>query len=292
VTQLYNRPKTSAAWSIFWREQAAGSRCLEGATPETTQVFARHWSAFGASLAPQTDVLDIGCGGGAVARWLMNGRGDLRVTGIDIAEVPDSRDARVELLSYTPMEALPFADASFGAAVSQFGFEYGQTDRASRELARVLAPHAPFSFLIHHAAGSIVASSRDRLRALSVFLGREMAGAFVSGDGRSLNAQISFLKDAYPHEHLITELAMHLPARMNQGRDERIRMWKDLETALAPECRILEAMSECCVGADEIEDWLLPFRNLFAVSNTAIARKNGGQPIVWRIDGIRNSAAC
>lgn len=287
---LYDRAKTREAWTIFWQEQRPGSRCLEGAHPETAQALMTHWSSFAASLPPKIRVLDIGCGGGAVARWLVAARSDVQVTGIDIAEIPRVVDSQIELLSHTSMEALPFANASFSAAVSQFGYEYGRTGEAAKELARVLAPQAHFSFLVHHAASSVVAAGRARLRALTTFLGAEMRGAFVSGDTSSFDAQMSLLKQNHPSDGLVAQLARSLPPPLSRGNSERIGIWKAIEDALAPERRILEAMNVCCVAPDELEDWLIPLGNLFEVKKALIARKSGRQPIAWRIDGIQGSA--
>jgi SAM-dependent methyltransferase len=286
---LYDRAKTREAWTIFWQEQGAESRCLEGASPEITQALLNHWSSFGASLPPKIRVLDIGCGGGAVGRWLVAARSDVQVTGIDIAKVPSAVDSQIELLSHTSMEALPFANASFSAAVSQFGYEYGRTDEAAKELARVLAPQAHFSFLVHHAASSVVAASRARLRALTTFLGEEMRGAFVSGDTSSFAAQMSFLKQNHPRDGLVAELARSLPSRLSKGDRERIGTWKAIEDALTPERRVLEALDACCLAPEGLEDWLAPLSNLFEVKNASIVRESNGQPLAWRIDGIQRS---
>ena len=57
------------AWTLFWAEQSPGSRCM-ARSPEICALVDAHWSTFASTLPPQTRVLDLGCGGGAVARAL------------------------------------------------------------------------------------------------------------------------------------------------------------------------------------------------------------------------------
>jgi hypothetical protein len=88
-------------------------------------------------LLPMTRAIDLGCGAGAVGQVLRAEKPTLHVTGIDIANVPRSGDPQVELMPETAMESLPFADGAFGAAASQFGYEYGKPEIAAKEIARV-----------------------------------------------------------------------------------------------------------------------------------------------------------
>jgi SAM-dependent methyltransferase len=67
-------------------------------------------------------------------------------------------------------EHLVFADGSFDAVVSQFGYEYGRTHKTARQLARVLAPAARFSFIVHHAGSTVVATNRARRSSPETFL--------------------------------------------------------------------------------------------------------------------------
>ena len=150
----------------------------------------------------------------------------------------------------------------------------------------MLTPQAHFSFLVHHAASSLLSASRARLRALTTFLGREIRGAFVSGDTSSFEAQMSLLKQDHPRDALVAELARSVPSRLNRGGSERIVIWKAIEEALMPERTLLESQIACCVAPGELEDWLAPLSNLFEVRTGSIARESNGQPIAWRIDGM------
>ncbi len=288
--QTLERTRIRDAWTAFWREPASRLQCLSGA-PDVTLALRNHWSMFAASLPANARVLDIGCGAGAAARSLLAARPDLRITGIDFARVPAAPEAHIRLLSDTAMEFLPFADSGFDAAVSQFGFEYGRTHKAARELARVLVPGGKFSLAVHHAGSSVVATNRARLNALLALQQEEMRRAFLSGSVQTLNAEMASLRREYPGDRLVAELARVLPPRAQMGGRERSAVWNAVEIALAPEQAILEALDSCCVAPEELEGWLGPLRQFCDVTNVSILRKPNGGAIAWRIDGAPGATA-
>jgi SAM-dependent methyltransferase len=78
-------------------------------------------------------MLDAGCGTRDIASY-MRGKGVVRITRYDL----ESTDPDVVL---GPLEAMPFSDASFDAALCNAVLEHvGDADRAIRELARVVRP--------------------------------------------------------------------------------------------------------------------------------------------------------
>lgn len=278
-------PPTKDAWTAFWQDPGQ-SRCVAGA-PDIWQALTKHWSAFAWSLASGTRVLDLGCGAGAVARVLIAARRDVYVTGIDFARIPLTIYPQVELLSDTAMESLPFAEQSFGAVVSQFGYEYSETAAAAREMTQVVAPDARFSFLVHHAESAIVASNRSRLQIIVAFLAPAMRAAFCSADLAGLNAQLSALRASHPHDTLLFELARALPSRLGRAQSERIAIWKAIEDALQPERCLAESLSACCVAAHELDEWLEPLRSVCALEPVAVLREPSGAAIAWKIVGAR-----
>jgi ubiquinone/menaquinone biosynthesis C-methylase UbiE len=277
------------AWTAFWQESGQ-SRCTAGA-PDIWQALTQHWSAFAGSLALGARVLDLGCGAGAVAQMLLMMRPDTHVTGIDFARIPLVLRAHVELLSDTAMESLPFADASFAAVVSQFGFEYSRRDQAAREMARVLAPGARFSLLVHHADSPIAATNRERLDALAALLGPKMCTAFCTGDAAGLNATLAALARMHPQDALVAEMVRSLPLRLGRAQRERVAIWTAIEDALAPERYLSEALQACCVGAANLDDWLAPLRRLCEVKSVTVLRAGNGDPIAWQIGGSRSHEA-
>src|SRR3954447_16350384 len=129
----FERDDRVRAWTSFWEEQGPTSRCLEKASPEIHESLSEHWTSLASTLPQAARVLDIGCGGGAVARSLSKARSEQVIVGIDLALIPRGNRPEVQTLSGVAAESLPFADASFDAAVSQFGFEYTDVPLAAGE---------------------------------------------------------------------------------------------------------------------------------------------------------------
>jgi ubiquinone/menaquinone biosynthesis C-methylase UbiE len=274
------------AWTLFWTD-AAQSRCAAGA-PAIWQSLARHWSAFARSLPRGARVLDLGCGAGAVGRLLLGERDDLRITGVDAARVPPSALPRMELLSETDMESLPFEDGSFAAVVSQFGFEYSKTQETATEVARVLAPGADLSFLVHHAQSAIVRANREHMGAVIAFLAPSMRASFCAGDAGEFGAQLALLVQRYPDDALIAQLARALPTRLGGLTDRRVSTWESLEQALAPEMRMADSLEACCVAASQIDTWLEPLRAVAELQPVTILHEADGTPIAWCARGVRS----
>ena len=93
-------------------------------------------------------------------------RPDMKLTGIDFVATLPKASQKYQLKTPVRMEELPFADSTFHAITSQFGFEYSDMDKAAIEAARVLRPGGPLLFMIHDSAGPIVKHNRERRRAL------------------------------------------------------------------------------------------------------------------------------
>jgi SAM-dependent methyltransferase len=103
-------------------------------------------------LAGYERVLDIGCGDGQISRLLA--RGGATVVGIDPTwnqiAVAEARGGGPRYARATA-DQLPFADASFDAAVACLVFEHiDAVDEAIAEVARVLRPGGRFGFFLNH----------------------------------------------------------------------------------------------------------------------------------------------
>lgn len=279
-----SRARERAAWTAFWQEPGQ-SRCLAGA-PDIHDVLARHWSLFASGVEPGARVLDLGCGAGAVGRSLLAASRDMRVTGIDFAKVPLVIHTHVELLSDTAMEALPFADASFAAVTSQFGFEYSDTARAAQEMARVLAPEGRFSLVAHHATSGIVATDRVNLSAINAIVGPSMRLPFCSGDALALDTQLSRLVETHRGNTLVMQLARALPIRVGRAQRERAAIWNAIEEALAPEICLAEALQSSCIAPPDLDRWLMPLRAVGEVTTVSVLREPNGAPIAWNVSGV------
>jgi len=137
-------PDPWEAHAKWWQDQFT-----EGVDPEYTEqiipLIAKH-------LPLRGSVLDVGAGEGQVAR--MAAEAGLTVTGIDPAwaqvSVGQERGGGPRWLQGSAM-GLPFADATFDAAIACLVFEHiPDVDVAISEVARVLKPGGRFLFLLNH----------------------------------------------------------------------------------------------------------------------------------------------
>lgn len=283
--------RAACAWSAFWHEQQANSRCLANADLGVHKILDGHWIRFADSLAPSSQVLDIGCGAGIVGRILLGARSDLRVTGIDLASVPQSNDWRLGLRSGIAMEDLPFEKGRFDAAVSQFGFEYGSVTRAAKEAARVLAPGAPFSFIVHHAHSPIVRKDRARGPALRAILGSRVEGAFLSGDPAKLDRELSRVRQSVSSDAIVDRIDHALRSRVAFSCNERRAIWNAIVEALQPERELIAALETSCITPERLNEWLEKLSGPLEILDASILREPHGQVIGWTIEGVRSQIA-
>ena len=129
----------------LWEREAAGyDRAYDDPGGRGRLVRARLETALAFLPVEHGEVLDVGMGGGRLVEAL-DARG-WQVTGTDasetMVELARSRvPSRAGAISRSPIEQLPFADASFDAVVALGVLEYSaDVGEALGELARVLRP--------------------------------------------------------------------------------------------------------------------------------------------------------
>ena len=120
------------------------------------------------------DLLDIGCGNGALVIPTLGVLKSGSYCGIDLADVKLSAPAAklaqanpnfsAKLLSKVPAESLPFDDNSFDLASSIYGVEYSNMDQATREIYRVLRVNGQFHALMHSTESVITEMTARALR--------------------------------------------------------------------------------------------------------------------------------
>lgn len=124
-------------------------------------------------------MLDLATGDGRVMGWLRGQRADLTLTGIDLAATLPEAPAGTKTIGGVPMEQLPFDDGSLQAVVSQFGFEYGDVAKVTKEIARVLAPNGQVGLIVHRGDGPILEHNRQRRNELQWALKEKATGRKV-----------------------------------------------------------------------------------------------------------------
>lgn len=275
------------AWTAFWEEQGPQSQCLQGASPHILELFENHWRSFAVGLAPSTRVLDLGCGSGVVGRSLLSAHPRVRVVGVDSARMPRREPARrMRIVSGVAMESLPFWPGFFSAAVSRFGFEYGRTGAAAKELARVLRKGARFSFLVHHSDSPIVRAGRLRNQGLRALAGVRIREAFLAGDLAALQDGLDELCRQHPDDATVNFAARCVVSKLGRGREERLRVWEAVVDALGSERTLLDALESAAVAPADLHEWLAPVRTCLDVRHASDLRV-AGEPIAWKIEGVR-----
>lgn len=273
------------AWTEFWQDQEQFSGCCANA-PEILTPVHDHWCRFASMLPASSHVLDLGCGNGAAGRALLGANPSLHVTGVDFATVPASCDPRMEIRSNTRIESLPFADGSFAAAVSQFGFEYGSLKEASSELARVLGPGAPISLLVHHARERIAIDSIAHRGALEAICGAALEVAFLSGSAIALDRQLGLIRYRFPHQRIIDEAAEGLRRHIGLPPAHRAEIWQAIKAALAPELVMLADLEAASVSPEQMPRWLQSLSRGFELQPPSVLKMTTGHPLCWKVEGI------
>lgn len=184
-------------WTAFWRMGSRAS-CFERSEIELT--LARAWGEFVDQLPAVARLLDLATGNGTVARCCA-ARARLRkltlhIDAVDAAAIdpgasvadPEGYFRQVRFHGGVPLEALPFADASFDGIVSQFGFEYANEERAAGEAARVLAPGGRLRLVMHARDGAVSRDIGRRLERLRLALAADGPITLVLTLTRALHA--------------------------------------------------------------------------------------------------------
>jgi ubiquinone/menaquinone biosynthesis C-methylase UbiE len=213
------------AWTTYWRTGQAAS-CFSGDAAEVQ--FAEIWRDFVAGFSSGARLVDLAAGNGAaVLLCASHARElglDLHFHAVDAAEIdPAGASARAPMLSSVAfqgsvrLERLPFPDASFDGALSQFGFEYADEAKAVREVARVLAPGGRLRLVMHAENGAVEQDIRRRLERLdramqeggAMGLVRALARAADMQDGDTLQRRSPQLPKAAA---MLQQMAAGAPA--------------------------------------------------------------------------------
>ena len=156
------------AWTRYWQADRLDSCIAGGGEADEADVF-RLWAGFLANLPADASVLDLAAGNGAVAVRLLKAAREadkkVSVHAVDMADIDPAQFLRdhqetasdIAFRGGVDISALPFGDASFDGAVSQFGFEYADTSKAAAEMLRILNPGGRFQMLMHHKNSALVA---------------------------------------------------------------------------------------------------------------------------------------
>jgi hypothetical protein len=164
-----NQPHDINAWSLYWSQDRLHS-CVAQSSDEDQKVLSQLWQDFSQKLEPNSRLLDLATGNGAVADALMSVNNDLQIEAIDKANIDPktflkehANLADVNFHANTDIFNLPFEPATFNAITSQFGLEYAGLEEASEQVISYLKIGGRLQFVVHHAQSGIILSSKNKI---------------------------------------------------------------------------------------------------------------------------------
>lgn len=163
---------TNAGWRDYWKADRPASCMPEN--ERTAQQIAATWQRWFGECPGGSRILDIATGNGIVLTHAAAAGRQLNrafaLTGVDLADIDPLRylssledDMRAaKFIGSVAAEQLPFEAGSFDVAVSQYGLEYADLDRALAEVARVLASGGILHWLAHSERSEVVQQNREQ----------------------------------------------------------------------------------------------------------------------------------
>jgi ubiquinone/menaquinone biosynthesis C-methylase UbiE len=296
---------TRNPWAAYWAKSggAAGAGCLPEAAPAVAAVIEAAWRDFAARLRPKARVLDLATGSGAVPRALKAARRDLDLVGVDSAPELPAGPPGIRLVGGVAIEQLPFGDASFDAATSQFGLEYGDRGRAVAEAARVLRSGGTIRLVVHHQESGIVRHNRGRREALhwatrgSPMLDKARRLALARAAAplptpAAFREAVAEAQRAWPEQPVAAEIMAAIVQTLDMGRTrpprETIEVLDSLAARAADEAGRIEAL--LAAACDEAEAAAIGGRlrdSGLEVDRLEALNEPSGAPLAWLIDASR-----
>lgn len=164
-----NQPKDTNAWSLYWSEDRLYS-CVAQSSDEDQKVLNTLWQSFSKTLQPNSHLLDLATGNGAVADALLSVNSDLKIDAVDKASIDPLKFLKqhgnlvnVNFHTDTDIFDMSFEPQTFDAITSQFGIEYAGLEKASMHVMPLLKVGGHFQFVVHHAQSGILLSSKSKI---------------------------------------------------------------------------------------------------------------------------------
>ncbi len=292
------------AWDQFW-SSGTGTGCAPNLAKLGHNPLQAAWRDFAKCLPRKAKVIDLATGDGTVLGWLRQVRRDLKLVGVDYATVLPSAPAGITLKPGVAIEQLPFADASFDAVTSQFGFEYARHLEAAAELARILKSHGSARLIVHHRGGAFVRHNAERAEALIWASGpgvMERAKSLASARAAIAIPTPSFFRqqvsDAVHHfprqpvaVEFTTAVYQILERGLRDGQGQCLGALAELQWKADAELQRIGALCAAACDSEEIGELASVLRRAGIVisSQTVLVTAPGGPALAWLIEGKRDS---
>lgn len=166
-------------WTNYW-QQGHLTSFGNGFKKNYQGSLQEFWCSFATKLDPDSLVLDVGTGNGALIQLIQRDK-KLNCVGIDQAKIhPEvSKSVGGTFLSNTAVENLPFKDDEFSSVIAQFSLEYSQLDKSISEVFRVLSAKGVFAFVCHHPE-SIIVKPNAKILAAANFVRQELTSSLMA----------------------------------------------------------------------------------------------------------------
>lgn len=199
-------------WSDYW-SQGHITSFGQDIKNNYTGKLKQSWSDFAKELSPDSKVLDIGTGNGALIQLInTSSANQFEFIGVDKASVAKvaAGVTNSRILSNVSAESLPFSDNEFDAIVTQFAIEYSELALSIPELFRVLKPGGLFQVVCHEVDSDIVKPNllilNSAMRVKDALLGplKQLIIELKNDEQGLISKQTSIIK-----QHLESERAIH-----------------------------------------------------------------------------------
>lgn len=152
-------------WTLASKER--GDLSIFGeAPPESLISFIKSAiKGFSATEGGVGRILDVGAGNLYISKKLKKELPDSEIFAVDFADINPRDIPGTEGIRFTKasVEALPFSEGVFDAAVASYIFEYVDKDTALKELYRTLRPGGCAIVVLHHPRSSIIHGMRANM---------------------------------------------------------------------------------------------------------------------------------
>lgn len=299
----------SNAWSTYWERGELDSFSGDSENGDSA-LLASYWQTFAGTLAPDTHVADFATGNGTVPVAIFNKNKKLAITGIDYANIkphpllsPFIANRQFTCLANTDVTQLPVENNSYGAVTSQFGIEYADNEKASKELLRVLIPKGKFQLIIHSSDSEILKAAKVRKAELELINKPEcLLDKFIAYESGAIDLPSL---ESFGH-HFLAKYQKQLSPKVtgqvftviNQVIEQKLASIKYTATSNASELlrRKLEAeisrlmqLERAAFSVSELDEYLKLFKSLGAKISYSEIITADNYKLAWLLEGSKGS---
>lgn len=283
-----DKSAAESSWTWYWADPDSAAACVPQAEEIVQKLISGRWQEFGKEMPKASRVADLACGMGAAGRALLSGNPTADIIGADYAEISEDADLPFPVRAGVPLENLPFDDAEFDGAISQFGFEYAG-EEASGELARILKPGGKIRLLMHHAQSVVVQANKVRRNLLEAISAFGATDAARSGDRARLQAGFGKLVGQYGEQPLILEIATACRDGFAMSEVDRTALLDGIDAGMQRELTILRELKQAAQSEDDINALIKRTASSIDWARPEVLEFDG-KAICWELNGTRAEA--